>query len=218
MALVRQQLPEVFSGYDKLGGVLSFAIFDECPDVDSSLRKAIGVTIEDIMGQGSVMRDRLEALTWRPLTRQAFLGPWADAETGVLRMCGDYTTSRGRKLVDPSYEELEALRLAGHTIASGGVGIPDLWEGGQFAFAFSDPPYGLYGGTPGEVQSVFTDMLNLILPRDRLLDIRDWGSPDLPDMCPDYFLPGTEWWGVFLFTIHDRRHGTVTVIAGSSTD
>ncbi|HEX6565378.1 MAG TPA: hypothetical protein VF020_13895 [Chthoniobacterales bacterium] len=127
------------------------------------------------------------------------------------------TPSSRRKLIDPSYEQLESLRRAGEYITTGGHDIPELWAGGQFAYAFSDPPYGLWA-TPGEVQAIFREILGLILPRDRQVDIRDWGSPGLLDVCPAYFQPGTEWWGVFLFSLHDTQAGNLTVIAGASTD
>lgn len=218
MALVRRHLPEVFSRYRQLGGVLDFAMFGECPGSDSSLREAIGTTVEEIMGQGTIVRDHLEVLPWRALTRDVFLGCWADAGTGMLRRRGNYTTSRGRKLIDPWYEQLETLWRAGDRIASGGSDIPDPWVEGNFAYAFSQPPYGMYGGTPGEVQAVFAAVLDVILPRDRAIEIRDWGSPGLPDVCPAYFLPGTEWWGVFLFSLYDTQNRNVTVIAGSTTD
>ena len=47
---------------------------------------------------------------------------------------------------------------------------------------------------------------------------RDWAGPELPALCPDYFEPGTEWWGVSLFTVHVAEERRLTVILGSSTD
>jgi hypothetical protein len=76
----------------------------------------------------------------------------------------------------------------------------------------------MYGGTPAEVQAVFTMVLELVVPPDRKVDIRDWGSPGLLNVCPDYFQPGTDWWGVFLFTLCDAQNKHVTVIAGAATD
>jgi hypothetical protein len=218
MALVLLQPSGIFDRYDKLGGVLHFARFAECSGTDPALLEAIGSTLEKIMGASKIVPGCLDSLPWRPLTRQAFLGSWADAGTGVLRRRGDFTTARGRTLVDPSYEELNQLSLAGDSIVSGAAPIPDLWEGGQFAFAFSQPPYGLYRGTPGQIQEVFTAVFDLILPPDQSIEIRDWGSPGLPDLCPDYFLPGTEWWGVFLFTLYAPQEKKVTVVVGSATD
>jgi hypothetical protein len=133
-----------------------------------------------------------------------FWAPWADAETKTLRKRGNYTTSRRHKLIDPSCEQLESLRRAGEYITKGGGDIPELWAGGQFAFVFSDPPYGLLA-TPGEAQALFREILELILPRDRQIDLRDWGSPGLPDICPAYFQPGTEWWGVFFLACMTRK-------------
>jgi hypothetical protein len=70
-------LPNVFSQYRKIGGVLDFALFEHCSGADSSLRGAIEATIEGILGQGTVDRARLGRLPWRPLTRDSFLGSWA---------------------------------------------------------------------------------------------------------------------------------------------
>jgi hypothetical protein len=218
MPLTRRPLPDFFSRYHRIGGVLHFGLFADCTGTEESFHEAIAASIGESVGAGTIDRRHLVGLPWRSLSPQAFLGCWADIRTRTLRRFGEYTASHRRKLINPSYAELETLRRAGERITSGGTPIPDLWVGGQFAFAFADPPYGLFDTTPGEVQALFEAVLDVVVPRGRAVDIRDWGSPALADACPDYSRPGTERWGVFLFTVFDAPNKALTVIAGSSTD
>ena len=92
----------------------------------------------------------------------------------------------------------------------------DPGSGGQFAYAFSNPPYGLRA-RGSEVQALFEEIRDFILPPDERSEILDWTSPRLPEVSA-YFSMGIDWWGVFLFTIHVPATGRLTAIAGSTTD
>ena len=89
---------------------------------------------------------------------------------------------------------------------------------GQFAYAFLHPPYGLFPKPqPDEVQAVFEEIRNLILPPGQSREIADWSNDRLPEVS-DYFEAGMEWWGVYLFSIYVPSLRRLTIIAGSSTD
>jgi hypothetical protein len=88
--------------------------------------------------------------------------------------------------------------------------------GGQFAYAFSEPPYGLQA-RPSEVQELFCAIRDFILPRGSEHEISDWSSPRLTE-ASDYFTAGMDWWGVFLFTVYLPTLRRLTAIAGSTTD
>jgi hypothetical protein len=64
---------------------------------------------------------------------------------------------------------------------------------------------------------VFEKIRDFILPPLEGAEIFDWSSPQLPEVS-DYFDPGMEWWGVFLFSIHVPAMTRLTVIAGSTSD
>lgn len=89
-------------------------------------------------------------------------------------------------------------------------------EGGQFAYAFSNPPYKLLA-RPTEVQDLFDEITRFIVPADQHTTILDWTSTRLPDSS-GYFASGMEWWGAFLFTNHRPATGRLTAIAASTSD
>jgi hypothetical protein len=129
--------------------------------------------------------ETLRRLGFRRLDERTFLGDGYDSESGRLRL--DKASSR-------------ALPLAG--------------SGGQFADAFSDPPYGLQANDAA-VQAVFQDIKAFLMPSGS--DILDWSNPALPEVS-DYFDAGAEWWGMYLFTIYVPDLRRLSVIAASTTD
>ncbi|HRK71573.1 MAG TPA: hypothetical protein PLA85_08285, partial [Micropepsaceae bacterium] len=68
---------------------------------------------------------------------------------------------------------------------------PNPGSDGNFAFAFLEPPYSLQA-SEGEMQALYAEITSFILPRDTAHEIRDWSSPDLPEVHP-YFGSGAEW-------------------------
>lgn len=182
--------------------------FDEASGDDTDARAAI----HDTLGKVGGVNDRaLNALRPRNLSEAQFFGDWYSLSDGSLIWNGDVTTTRGRQLTRPSFTALN-----GQKVASSDAGIPDVSEGGQFAHAFTNPPYGL-SCTPAKVQQVFDRARETLLPKGHTCVITDWTSPDL-DAVSNHFEQGKEWWGVFLFTIYDTTNGRLTMIVGSATD
>ncbi len=201
----RRALPAAFKGYRKIGGVLRFAVFEEAEADEASALEAIAAVVPGI--DNGVLR----SLRYKRISEATFFGDWYDPADGALLELGSYRTRDGRELIDPKLKDLNHLGFAS-TVES----IPDVGAGGQFAYAFSQTPYGL-NAKPSVVQDRFDKIREVILPPDLEHDIRDWGHPRLPDASP-FFAAGAMWWGVFLFTIHVPALRRLTAIAGSTSD
>ncbi len=114
-------------------------------------------------------------------------------------------------MIDPPLRKLDKVRFE-----SGVADLPDIGGGGQFAYAFSHPPYGL-SGHPSEIQTVFEQIRDYILPPEEMSIIYDWSNPQLPKVSK-FFEAGSEWWGMFLFSIYVPAMRKLTIIAGSTSD
>ncbi|MBB5711618.1 hypothetical protein [Sphingomonas xinjiangensis] len=203
-----ENLPPAFKRYSKMLGVLDFAVFDDAGGTEQEILTAIPHAIRHA---GTFSEAKLRALGCKPIRERAFFGDWYDLESGMLLKVGSYKLADGSELHNPKLKKLDGVKFM-----SGAAACPEAGVGGQFAYAFSNPPYGLKG-KPSEVQSVFDDIRDFILPATQQSAIRDWTSPNLPDVS-DYFAPGMEWWGVFLFSVHIPEIQRLTIIAGSTTD
>lgn len=195
-----------FKRFARCGGVLSFAIFEQSRGDEPDLLDAIAAALP-----GDFDRETLKALGGRPIRERRFFGDWYDQETGALIKRGSFTTADGRELRDPRLRTLDRIR-----IMSGAAPCPDAGSGGQFAYAFANPPYGLRA-RGSEVQALFEEIRDFILPPGERVEILDWCSPRLPEVSA-WFRMGMEWWGVFLFTVHVPATGRLTAIAGSTSD
>jgi hypothetical protein len=189
-------------------GVLDFAVFEECTGSEEEILSAIG---EGLPAKRSFDADALRALGSRRIRERVFFGDWYDHETGNLIKVGGFRTASGEELENPVLKKLDRV-----TITSSASPAPDTRRGGQFAYAFSNAPYGLHG-RPSDVQADFEEIRDYILPPAHACEIRDWSSAELGGVS-DYFEAGLEWWGVFLFSIHVPALQRLTVIAGSTTD
>ncbi|OWJ65980.1 hypothetical protein [Inquilinus limosus] len=203
-----RQRPAAFRRFEAMGGVLDFAVFEESLGTEEELFEAIAAALGR---RTSFDADRLQSLGRRRIDERLFFGDWLNHESGALLQLGSYTTADGRRLRNPTLLALERT-----SIRSGAGEIPEAGAGGQFAYAFSHPPYSLRA-KPRQVQAVFDVIRCFILPPGHDGEILDWSSPRLPEVS-DYFEAGMEWWGVFLFSIHIPALRRLTVIAGSTTD
>lgn len=203
-----KKFPPAFKRFHKMLGVLDFAVFEDAAGTEEEVLKAISQTFA---GSGQIDVDKLRSLGSRRVDERAFFGDWYDLATGSLLKLGSYKTADGLELQNPKLKELDRVK-----IISGAASVPEAGAGGQFAYAFSNPPYSLRG-RPSEVQAVFDEIMSFILPPPHGSEIRDWTSPELPDVS-SYFAAGMDWWGVFLFSIHIPESKRLTIIAGSTTD
>lgn len=201
----RKALPAAFKGYRKIGGVLRFAVFEEAEADEASALEAIAAVVPGI--DNGVLR----SLGYKRIGERAFFGDWYDPKDGALIKLGRYRTGDGREVIDPKLKDLDS---AG--IVSGAALLSGPGAGGQFAYAFSQTPYGLRA-KPSVVQDRFDKVREVILPPELEHDILDWSHPRLPE-ASSYFAAGAEYWGVFLFTIHVPALRRLTAIAGSTSD
>ena len=199
-------LPHLFARYREIGGVIDFNIFADVEALTEDVcLQAISASVPELK------RDILRAISCRSVDDETFFGEWYEADKKVLIKRGTWRTDDGRSLTNPLLSDLEGLR-----IVSGGVEIPNLGAGGQFAYAFSNPPYGLHA-TPREVQRVFDNVCRYLLPPNTAHEILDWSDPRLADAAA-YFKAGMEWWGVFLFVVFVPEYRRLVVVAASTTD
>ncbi|MDX2208858.1 MAG: hypothetical protein SFV20_00710 [Sphingopyxis sp.] len=203
-----EKLPPAFKRYRKMLGALDFAVFEDAGSTEEDVLSAMSQALFDARHFDA---ERLRTLGCRRLRERSFFGEWYDLESGMLLKIGDYTTADGTQLHNPKLKELDRVK-----IMSGGAPVPEAGAGGEFAYAFSNSPYGL-NGRPSEIQSVFEEVRDFILPPTHKGDICDWTSPKLPEVS-DYFEAGMEWWGVFLFSIYIPAQQKLTIIAGSTSD
>ena len=201
-------LPFAFQHFQAIGGVLDFAVFRDADGTEDECLRAIPA----ILPPGTPYdADKLRSLGGRPISTEVFFGDWYNPERGLLLQAGTCTTSDGQTFENPPLLSISYL-----TIQSGGSPIPE--PPGQFAYAFSHPPYGLFGKQSFiEVQAVFDDIRQFLLPPGQQHDILDWSHEQLPLVSP-YFEPGAEWWGMFLFSLYTPSLRRLAIIAGSATD
>ncbi len=201
-----EKLPPAFERFDEMLGVLDFAIFENAGGTQEEILSAVPQALRHFQRFDA---EKLRGLGSRRITEKAFFGDWYDFDSGSLLRLGRYKTADGLQLTNPVLSSLDGVK-----IMSGASSCPEL--GGQFAYAFSHPPYPLRA-SPSEVQAVFGEIRDFILPPLNGSEILDWSDARLPEVS-DYFDDGAEWWGVFLFSVHIPSVRRLTIIAGSTTD
>lgn len=203
-----ETLPPAFERFETMLGVLDFAIFEDATGDREDMLSAIPQALRHAE---RFYADGLRQLGGKPISDRTFFGDWYDFDRGHLLKFGRYKTAAGPELENPVLSSLDDIR-----IMSGSGSCPETGSGGQFAYAFSNPPYPL-AARPSEVQAVFEEIRDFILPPGRHSEIIDWSNPRLPEVS-DYFDAGAEWWGIFLFAIFIPSMRRLTIIAGSTTD
>jgi len=199
---------QVFKPYYEMGGVLQFVVYDGAQDAEIDALAAIH---DGLVNTGSLNESAFEKLTGRKISEAQFWGDWYDPADGSLIKLGNVTTTDGRSFTNTKLLSLEKLQ-----VVSGGSPGVDVGAGGQFAYAYLNPPYGLTG-SPAKIQKTFDDIREAILPEGHAATILDWTSSSI-DKVSNYFKAGKEWWGVFLFSIYIPDLQKLTIIAGSATD
>jgi hypothetical protein len=201
-------LPPAFERFKEMGGVLDFAVFEEAAGTEEEILSAVP---HALYTTSTYDREKLCSLGSQRIPEQTFFGSWFDYKSGLLLQAGSVVTADGTKLENPLLVSLDGVH-----IKAGAFPTPS--GPGEFAYAFADPPYGLYAKQSFcEVQAVFDDIRHFILPPGHASEISDWSSERLAEVS-DYFEDGLEWWGVFLFSIYIPSLQRLTIIAGSTTD
>lgn len=200
------ELPPFFARYYEIGGVIEFHVFAEVAALTEVI--ALDAIVQSVP---DIDRNKLRAIGCRELDDQIFLGEWYDPLRNALIDRGTRRTSDGRV-----FENAILVDLDGIDIAGGATELPDPGSGGNFAYAFSKPPYGLRA-RPAEVQRIFDSIKMYLLPPRHGHKIMDWSDPRLPEASA-FFGPGMEWWGVFLFVVFVPDFQRLVVVLASTTD
>src|SRR5258708_22652526 len=148
-----ERLPREFGRFRQIGGALQFAVYEDAGEGEdeSEALAAISSAIPDLN------TDTLKSLGCRRIDKRSFFGDWYDAETDSVLKIGEYTTSDGKKLVNPRLKDLEGIH-----IRSGGSPLPEAGAGGQFGYAFLWAPFWLQR-RPKHVQGMFTPVPKFVL-------------------------------------------------------
>lgn len=203
-----RKLPSAFTRLQKIGGVIDFAVFDGPILTEGEIIAAIGSAIPQ---WSTFDAERLRALGNQRIPEERFWGDWYDPESGALIKRGVWRTDSGQELHNPVLRTLDRIK-----IVAGGFASPDPGSGGQFAYALTTPPHSL-GARPGEVQELFDEIREFVVPSAHTSEILDWSNPRLPEAA-SYFTGGMEWWGVFLFSIYVPAIHRLTIAMASTTD
>ena len=191
--------------FQKIGGVVDYTFFDDVSDGLPGIRLAIAAAISDIDTH------LLEQLDPVAVNKEDFLGDWYDLKSKSLIKVGGWTLDTGEDLTNPKLRYLEGKKILG---GGSGVGEPGTRLG--YAYAFSNPPYGLRS-KPSEIEKLFHEILDIIAPEHDHVNILDWTDPCLKELS-SYFSAGSDWWGMFLFTVSIPSQKTLCVISASTTN
>lgn len=205
---VMEDLPEAFRTYEKMGGCLDFTFYYQ---VENNMESHISGISKALLSRSDFDPAAFESIEHRYINENQLLGDWYDRRSGNLLSVGDFFMENGETLRNPQIVNLDRAK-----VKSSSQSIPEVGSGGQLAYAFSQPPYRLQASS-SQIQAVFDDIKDFILPALEPCEIVDWSTPKLTEVS-DYFGAGSEWWGVFLFTIYAPVSQKLSVILGSTTD
>lgn len=196
-----QKTPDAVAQYQDLGGALTIKLFEDASADRQDHARALAAAI------GTTDADDLARLAPHEIDEATFHGAWFDTAAQRLVQRGVWEDQNGRRQQDPWFSD--------HNWVSGSNTLPALWDPGNFAFAFCHPPNGL-GADSREIERLYLDVCAILLPAGPK-QILNWHGPDLVRIAPD-LEEGTEWWGVFAFTIHCAEQNRIAAIAGAATD
>jgi hypothetical protein len=183
-------------------GEVEIAVCENTEDRPEAHHAALAAAI------GEVAPEALAILSPQEIDETAFHGDWYDLADGQLVHDGSVNVM-GVDQQRPKFRDIPTK------IRHGSSQVPALWKPGGFAYAFSNPPYGLRLA-PGEIQDLYRAVVALLAPVGRVRCL-SWHSPELLKIAPQ-LTPGTEWWGVFALTTYNRVSRQVFGIAASATD
>src|SRR5258708_28422687 len=146
-----ERLPREFGRLRQIGGVLQFAVYEDVGEDEAEALAAISSAIPDLNA------DTLKSLGCRRIDKRRFFGDWYDAETDSVLKIGEYTTSDGKKLVNPRLKDLEGIH-----IRSGGSPLPEAGARGEFLYFFFFAPFGLQA-RPEQGEETFSTMPKFFL-------------------------------------------------------
>ncbi len=208
--------PRALAAFRAAGGVIDYSFFLATDEDLATVGTAMQRHFSELDGVGPLWRPSfdaaaLETLPRRKVDKVTLFGSWYEPSTGELKKLGSGVVKGKGNLTDPLYSELGT----GRTLNWAGP-APEAGTGGQYAYAFTEPPHGL-SAEPATVQSLFDDINSEVFPSKFDHLIVDWSGEDLVKLS-NYFEAGMEWWGVLLFTVYVPHLQRLTVVSASTTD
>ena len=197
--------------FQRMGGALDFLFFENVVDYSVSPHACLANALKIVIKDESFDEAALRRIDPKKVRIKEFFGDWYDPKTKRLLQKGVWTTSSGKELRDPLLSELDKYEIVG-----GGVGLPGIGDVGNFAYAYLCPPYPL-NASRDVIERTFAEIVELIQAEDPDTLIHSWNDDRLPTVS-SYFNEGAEWWGCFLFTLHNTTADNLWVILGSTTD
>lgn len=188
-------------------GEVGIAIGEDGRDTIGLHAEVLAHAIQSYCKQ-TVHSERLKDIDPLEIDAETFHGTWFDGNNGLLVHKGTVTTKDDRNVFDPYFVDVADYK----SLSSG---LPELWQPGGFAYAFCNPPYGLRI-TRSETQELYTSITSELLSGQ---DVRiyNWHQRELIDAVPELAI-GTEWWGVFAFTIFIPASSRIFGIVASTSD
>jgi hypothetical protein len=228
-ANLSSRIERALQTYAEAGGCLDYFAFD-LDDSDAQLeplvlhRNAVQVVMSSIELEQSAHLEQLWAkdlISQENKERARFKFDLAEAHprpVSVEEFLGSHFDLVAKKLIvrGARKSNLNRYFLAGLEESKAFERFPR--HGGEFscdgyAACFAEPPHGV--GTTGSVLEEWFNLINaelfggLIDGLEILLWSNDWSS---------YFDDGKEWWGAYLWSIHNPINKRLAVIGASTTD
>lgn len=196
-----------YQRFVQAGGEVGIAIGENGEDTISHHAAVLAHAIRSYC-IGDVDQERLQITTPFEIDIQTFHGSWFDCDKGLLVHKGLVTTKAGFSITDPYFVDIKDC-------SSRSSHIPELWQSGGFAFAFCDPPYSLETEWL-ETQRLYTAITSRLIS-EKDVKIYNWHRESLLEAVPGLDA-GTEWWGVFAFTIFVPQSRRIFGMVASATD
>lgn len=232
MSLLQEKVPSeelaaLLAGYEGRGGIVEFVIFGhDAPRLSEPElhREAAIATLrvfadrnERYFAQPDIIQlfvkaglnpndhfrigTEPEKAKGRQITVADFVGPLFDAPSRRLLLRGRTRSHLNDYFLADDEERPDTVRQVPHYANEG------------FAYAFTEPPYSM-SGTRNEINALFLS-LNTLLFNDfqDALVIYQWSTD-----WSTYFDAGHEWWGAFLWTVHNPKAHFMIGVGASTTD
>jgi len=206
--------PEALPQFRAAGGVVDYSVFEGAGHDQDSVKIAMGRHFNELrdLWRPWVKLEELFRLPHREIDQGTFFGDWYDLNTRSLVLCGSGSIEGRGKLVNPLFVDLNDCSIGEYW----GSSRPEIGSGGQYAYAFCNPPYSIDASFL-QLQMCWREINKFILPTEHYVIITDWSSSELGKLS-NYFEAGLEWWGVFLFTIFTPELQQLAVVSASTTD
>jgi len=217
------ELNQVIENYHLAGGVMDYVLFQPQQDPDSAFHRAAAVmTLEEIDRRLEVfarensavhgfainkyfrLKIDAEKAVGRKISSEEFIGPNYSLPAGKLIVPGSSKAHLNNYFVQGSEEVPQNIVRIKNDGKFFTCGYASAFLGGAHGMSFSG----------AELNDYFHKFAQLTFgSATDELEVFEWAGA-----WSNYFDAGYEWWGAYLWTVHNKRTGSFTGIAASTTD